>query len=716
MGISERSDLCIPQHLLNQVISQMRTFAAISIILSLSLVASIPVEKEYDDTVRTINNDVTHIALVDRDGTVIDTAPIFTDMQTKQAWWSARRRRKVSWFGHIGKTIKSSPIVKNLVKKAKDTATHLWNKNKGKVLKKVKELAGKAMEKGKEAVERVVEAAKAKAKELQAKLGVSQEDLQLMDGITIELRNSDGDAIEHKSLADVLHDVEDKAPCADGRRANGDGSCTEAGKDRPFCVRARTNRFGGSNDKMCKRKGMRRACPESCMGHDHDSLAEVQTKTKMHKDVTHIALVDAEGNVWGSAPITELQTRAAWGGRRRRSDRRRRSWIKNIWTKIKDGAKKLWNKAKPHIMKKVNQVKDKVVDAGKKLLKKGEAKAKEIAEKVKKKAAEVVDKAVKKGEKVAADLGKKVQEKAEEVSKTVNSHVERLSRKAGLSELQLMDAHGLQIVLVTSNGDAVDHKPLSEIIPDHDAELNAQLSDTESDNVANDDQTPTHIALVDGNGEIIDTAVLNLQTKASWGSRRRRKVSWFRHVGRTIKKHVTPVWNKVKEAGKKLWDKVKGKVMKKVHEVKDKAIEAGKKIVDKVVKKGQELGEKVMDKGKRLVDKTIKKVERKAAELTEKVKDKAAEVSEKVSEKLSGAVGLEDLEDSQLDELERESMEDIQLVLMGPNGAALDAQPLKSIFESDSDKTPEDHDDPVIGMLEKASKARNADKMMSRVP
>merc|ERR1711970_1356302 len=125
--------------------------------------------------------------------------------------------------------------------------------------------------------------------------------------------------------------------------------------------------------------------------------------------------------------------------------------------------------------------------------------------------------------------------------------------------------------------------------------------------------------------------------------------------------------------------------MKKVHEVKDKAIEAGKKIVDKV--------------------------ERKAAELTEKVKDKAAEVSEKVSEKLSGAVGLEDLEDSQLDELERESMEDIQLVLMGPNGDALDAQPLKSIFESDSDKTPnllqdrqisEDHDDPVIGMLQKA--------------
>merc|ERR1711959_523687 len=183
-------------------------------------------------------------------------------------------------------------------------------------------------------------------------------------------------------------------------------------------------------------------------------------------------------------------------------------------------------------------------------------------------------------------------------------------------------------------------------IPDHDAELNAQLSDTESDDVANDDQTPTHIALVDGNGEIIDTAVLNLQTKASWGARRRRKVSWFRHGGRTIKKHVTPVWNKVKEAGKKLWDKVKGKVMKKVHEVKDKAIEAGKKIVDKVVKKGQELGEKV--------------------------KDKAAEVSEKVSEKLSGAVGLEDLEDSQLDELERESMEDIQLVLMGPNGDALD--------------------------------------------
>merc|ERR1711981_283696 len=206
------------------------------------------------------------------------------------------------------------------------------------------------------------------------------------------------------------------------------------------------------------------------------------------------------------------------------------------------------------------------------------------------------------------------------------------------------------------NGDAVDHKPLSEIIPDHDAELNAQLSDTESDNVANDDQTPTHIALVDGNGEIIDTAVLNLQTKASWGSRRRRKVSWFRHVGRTIKKHVTPVWNKVKEAGKKLWDKVKGKVMKKVHEVKDKVIDHGKKIVDKVVKKGQELCQKVMDKGKRLVDKTIKKVERKAAELTEKVKDKAA----KVSEKLSGAVGL-DLEDSQLDELERESMEDIQL-------------------------------------------------------
>merc|ERR1711981_368243 len=266
----------------------------------------------------------------------------------------------------------------------------------------------------------------------------------------------------------------------------------------------------------------------------------------------------------------------------------------------KDGAKKLWNKAKPHIMKKVNQVKDKVVDAGKKLLKKGEAKAKEIAEKVKKKAAEVVDKAVKKGEKVAADLGKKVQEKAEEVSKTVNSHVERLSRKAGLSELQLMDAHGLQIVLVTSNGDAVDHKPLSEIIPDHDAELNAQLSDTESDDVANDDQTPTHIALVDGNGEIIETAVLNLQTKQAWWSaRRRRKVSWFGHVGRTIKKHVTPVWNKVKEAGKKLGDKV--------------------------VKKGQELGEKVMDKGKRLVDKTIKKVERKAAELTEKVKDKAAE-------------------------------------------------------------------------------------------
>merc|ERR1711959_622188 len=113
------------------------------------------------------------------------------------------------------------------------------------------------------------------------------------------------------------------------------------------------------------------------------------------------------------------------------------------------------------------------------------------------------------------------------------------------------------------------------------------------------------------------------------------------------------------------------------HEVKDKVIDHGKKIVDKVVKKGQ-----------RLVDKTIKKVERKAAELTEKVKDKAAEVSEKVSERLSGAVGLEDLEDSQLDELERESMEDIQLVLMGPNGDALDAQPLKSIFESDSDKTP----------------------------
>merc|ERR1712216_289604 len=150
------------------------------------------------------------------------------------------------------------------------------------------------------------------------------------------------------------------------------------------------------------------------------------------------------------------------------------------------------------------------------------------------------------------------------------------------------------------------------------------------------------------------------------------KVSWFGHVGRTIEKHVTPVW-----------DKVKGKVMKKVHGVKDKAIEAGKKIVDKVV--------------------------RKAAELTEKVKDKAAEVSEKVSERLSGAVGLEDLEDSQLDELERESMEDIQLVLMGPNGDALDAQPLKSIFESDSDKTPNDHDDPVIGMLEKASKARNAE-------
>merc|ERR1712096_561984 len=101
MGISERSDLCIPQHLLNQVILKMRTFAAISIILSLSLVASIPVEKEYDDTVRTINNDVTHIALVDQDGTVIDTA-------------------------HIGKTIKSHPIVKNLVKKVKDTATHLW--------------------------------------------------------------------------------------------------------------------------------------------------------------------------------------------------------------------------------------------------------------------------------------------------------------------------------------------------------------------------------------------------------------------------------------------------------------------------------------------------------------------------------------------------------------------------------------------------------------
>merc|ERR1711998_387523 len=65
--------------------------------------------------------------------------------------------------------------------------------------------------------------------------------------------------------------VEDKAPCADGRRANGDGSCTEAGKDRPFCVRARANRFGGSNDEMCKRKGMRRACPESCMGHDDDN-------------------------------------------------------------------------------------------------------------------------------------------------------------------------------------------------------------------------------------------------------------------------------------------------------------------------------------------------------------------------------------------------------------------------------------------------------------
>merc|ERR1712216_73740 len=61
--------------------------------------------------------------------------------------------------------------------------------------------------------------------------------------------------------------VEDKAPCADGRRANGDGTCTEAGKDRPFCVRARANRFGGSKGEMCKRKGMRRACPESCMGH-----------------------------------------------------------------------------------------------------------------------------------------------------------------------------------------------------------------------------------------------------------------------------------------------------------------------------------------------------------------------------------------------------------------------------------------------------------------
>merc|ERR1719504_517421 len=73
--------------------------------------------------------------------------------------------------------------------------------------------------------------------------------------------DDDADAAAETNL------VEDKAPCADGRRANGDGTCTEAGKDRPFCVRARANRFGGSNDEMCKRKGMRRACPESCMGH-----------------------------------------------------------------------------------------------------------------------------------------------------------------------------------------------------------------------------------------------------------------------------------------------------------------------------------------------------------------------------------------------------------------------------------------------------------------
>jgi len=90
-------------------------------------------------------------------------------------------------------------------------------------------------------------------------------------GRSVQIGIDDHEAAAETSL------VEDQArlspsewaqiPCPDGRKANGDGSCTEAGMDRPFCVRARASRFGGSNDEMCKKKGMRRACPESCMGH-----------------------------------------------------------------------------------------------------------------------------------------------------------------------------------------------------------------------------------------------------------------------------------------------------------------------------------------------------------------------------------------------------------------------------------------------------------------
>lgn len=45
----------------------------------------------------------------------------------------------------------------------------------------------------------------------------------------------------------------------DARRGN-----TPAGQNRPFCGRALSRRFGGQKSKLCAKKGMRRACPQTC--------------------------------------------------------------------------------------------------------------------------------------------------------------------------------------------------------------------------------------------------------------------------------------------------------------------------------------------------------------------------------------------------------------------------------------------------------------------
>jgi len=90
---------------------------------------------------------------------------------------------------------------------------------------------------------------------------------------------------------------------ADERRGN-----APAGKDRRFCPRALKRRFGGSVSKLCKLKGMRRACPETCGVTKKAPKMRPTATCGMHANTVYIFCKGKPVKKWGIGP--EGATRA----------------------------------------------------------------------------------------------------------------------------------------------------------------------------------------------------------------------------------------------------------------------------------------------------------------------------------------------------------------------------------------------------------------------